>query len=99
MTQDFKFKCPHCGTINTIAISIDDNRDKIVYCDVDAGGCDQLIIIRPAWQIDCKLFVGKVDFEYYNGNDRGATLYCPTCGIHETKHGETCASCLKKTIG
>lgn len=50
MTIEFRysFTCPHCGTKNedTYRPVANYSNPKVIYCDIESGGCDQLLVIQ-----------------------------------------------------
>lgn len=39
----FKWTCPYCKHENSV---VTDDRQKLLYCDVEQGGCDKLSVVK-----------------------------------------------------
>lgn len=63
MTIQFRysFTCPHCGTKNesTYRPVTNCSSPEVIYCDIESGGCDQLLVIQH--RLSMETFVSTVN--------------------------------------
>ena len=58
----FKWTCPHCGFENRHLATIDPRdisgrcEPIFAYCDVDEGGCDRMVAIKPRAVVQAEVF-------------------------------------------
>ena len=61
--NDIKFKCPHCGFINTYKLYtvISFRTTELVCCDDENGGCGTQIVMQTELSINAKTTGLKIE--------------------------------------
>lgn len=50
------FKCPYCGTYNTVRIDTGaSTRNTLLRCDIEVGGCDGMLVMESTVSLNLRI--------------------------------------------
>jgi glutaredoxin len=61
MMRKVLFDCPYCGAAQETMTDDNHTRTKLVTCDIDNGGCDEIFAITVRWVP--VVYMAKLDWQ------------------------------------
>ena len=56
----YEWTCPHCGHRNSGFATVRDRHGSLspalTYCDIEDGGCDRMVAVRPRLLVQTEVF-------------------------------------------